>query len=233
MHFRIEIWRRLQRNWRKKKTIANNSKSCCLDLSIRIHACNAIRYTSVILPGSFVTLSPWGPGNRMSTPPIPVELIKVSLTGPKPPTPQAHIPTVMAVTPSTTSQIQLHSFPHSDLDVDPASSVRYTSVILFTVLWDPRGPRITPAFGLWPCKFNPLYFRYAFHCALGSAWATNHPVILSAQLNWNTSATELAQKKKLLRKLRWLYLVIMTIWAGRSWGGSKPKLITEFVLLLI
>ncbi len=28
------------------------------------------------------------------------------------------------------------------LDLDLASSIRYTSVILFTTLWDPRGPRI-------------------------------------------------------------------------------------------
>ena len=50
----------------QKKNIANNSKLYCLDLSTRIHACNAIRYTSVILSGSFVTLSPpCGPGNSM------------------------------------------------------------------------------------------------------------------------------------------------------------------------
>ena len=91
------------------------------------------------------------------------------------------------------------------------NSIRYTSVILFTALWDPRGPRITPAFGLWPCKFNPLYFRYTFHCALGSTWAANHLVILSAQLNWNTSATELAQNKKQLRKWRSIVLAILTI----------------------
>ena len=29
------------------------------------------------------------------------------------------------------------------LDLDLASSIRYTSVILFTAVWDPRGPRIT------------------------------------------------------------------------------------------
>ena len=78
-------------------------------MSIRIHACNAIRYTSVILPGSFVTLSPpWGPGNSM-----------------------------------------LH--------------------ICFLVGSSGR-------------KFNPLYFRYTFHCALGSAWATNHSCIWTLTL---------------------------------------------------
>ena len=64
---------------------------------------------SVILPGSFVTLSPpWGPGNSM-----------------------------------------LH--------------------ICFLVGSSGR-------------KFNPLYFRYTFHCALGSTWATNHYCIWTLTL---------------------------------------------------
>ena len=32
-------------------------------------------------------------------------------------------------------------------------------------------------------------------------WATNHLVILSAQLNWNTSATKLAQKTKPIEEM--------------------------------
>ena len=93
----------------QNKTPANNSKLCCIDLSIRIHACNAIRYTSVILSGSFVTLSPpCGPGSSM-----------------------------------------LH--------------------ICFLV--GPSGR-----------KCNPLCFRYTFHSAVGSAWATNHSCIWTLTL---------------------------------------------------
>jgi hypothetical protein len=60
---------------------------------------------------------------------------------------------------------------------------------------------------------NPLYFRYTFHCALGSTWAANHSCILRTLLNWNTSATELAQKKNLLRKWKSIVLAILSILA--------------------
>ena len=114
------------------KTIASNNKLCCMDLSIRIHACNAIRYTSVILSGSFVTLSQLGPRQQYVAHLLPRRALWPQVQS-----------VILPLYFSLRFGIRVGHESLLHLDLDLASSIRYTSVILFTVRWDPRGPRIT------------------------------------------------------------------------------------------
>ena len=130
----IEFRRRLQRNWCRKKNTANRSQLYRLPGSEHKDPCMQCN-PLYIRCTSWLFRNPEPPGPRQ----------QYVLHGVQWPKAEACIMQSVILPLYSSLRFRIHVGHESllHLDFDLASSIRYTSVILFTARWDPRGPRIT------------------------------------------------------------------------------------------